>query len=523
MATQKKKRPTTYKSKKPAAKKPAGAAYKKRRKKAPKIHPAAVVIILALVLVLSAAGALFALSQGDSTERIIRGVTVNGINLAGMTYGQVIDTLQPHVDRAIAESQIIFTYRDQSWTYGGQDIGMESNISEVAYQALELALDADGKRDRDEVRRIAQEGVAFDIQYRYNSEKLSGIFSDISGKLGLPPDEPEMYFNPDPAGDEEMFTIHTGQAGERLHHEEAMAAFSEQFVYGQSLTMELPISYEQNEERIAFLKRCQTPLCGEFENGVWVARPFRTQVRGTKSRQWNVDLAMRRLNGMEVKPGQTVSFNETTGERSAENGYEKAPGIAGDYTTDLTYGGGACQVSTMLYNGALLAGCEMVERNKHSVASTYVWKGFDAMVNWPNSDFKFKNSSQGPMYIRAWCETDDEGRKYAYIMFYGLPLENNAAIEREQRIVETIPAPVDVETRPDTKGEHVTYEDETYELRKASEGVRVEAWLIYKDKDTGAVLDEVRLHTDKYKEYGSIILYGVTKRPSTPAPTNGGD
>lgn len=66
-------------------------------------------------------------------------------------------------------------------------------------------------------------------------------------------------------------------------------------------------------------------------------------MNGSANRIDNVKLALAQFNGMVIAPGQTVSFNETTGERSADNGYKEAPGINADKGLEDTLGVGSAK------------------------------------------------------------------------------------------------------------------------------------------------------------------------------------
>ena len=115
----------------------------------------------------------------------------------------------------------------------------------------------------------------------------------------------------------------------------------------------------------------------------------------------------------EVAPGATWSFNESLGPRTKERGYALAPTIVlGEM--HQSYGGGACQVSTTTFVAALWAGLEIVERRAHSRPSSYVPKGMDAAVSYPEEcwvdkpdpricpDLKIKNPYDFPVTIKGF-------------------------------------------------------------------------------------------------------------------------
>ena len=88
------------------------------------------------------------------------------------------------------------------------------------------------------------------------------------------------------------------------------------------------------------------------------------------ARTHNVKESLKQFNGMVVNPGQEVSFNDTTGPRTAENGYQDAPLIASDKSLQDGPGGGVCQSSTTIYNAILKAGLNSTVRAHHSFPSS---------------------------------------------------------------------------------------------------------------------------------------------------------
>ena len=119
---------------------------------------------------------------------------------------------------------------------------------------------------------------------------------------------------------------------------------------------------------------------------------------GDSSRTHNIELAADKINGSLVDAGQTFSFNDIVGERTAEAGYDDAPVIV-DGKLVPGIGGGICQVSSTLFNAALLSGMETVERTPHYEPVSYISAGRDATVSWGYLDYKFRNAYNHPIYV----------------------------------------------------------------------------------------------------------------------------
>lgn len=119
-----------------------------------------------------------------------------------------------------------------------------------------------------------------------------------------------------------------------------------------------------------------------------------------KDRTTNLVLACQKLNGKVIMPGQTFSYNETLGPRTAAAGYKNAKIYESGQVVD-GLGGGICQISSTLYNAALMSDMEIVERRNHQFVTSYVKAGRDATVVYGSTDFRFKNTRTYPVKIIA--------------------------------------------------------------------------------------------------------------------------
>jgi len=123
----------------------------------------------------------------------------------------------------------------------------------------------------------------------------------------------------------------------------------------------------------------------------------------TRSQRFNARLALGRLVGAVIPAGQDFSFNGRVGTFSRDQGFRKAPVSYNGQLID-DWGGGVCQTSTTLYNAALLAGMQIIERNRHQFAPSYVPPGRDAAVAYSNIDLRFRNPYDYPVRIDGRIE-----------------------------------------------------------------------------------------------------------------------
>ncbi|MCY7375997.1 MAG: VanW family protein [Pyrinomonadaceae bacterium] len=108
----------------------------------------------------------------------------------------------------------------------------------------------------------------------------------------------------------------------------------------------------------------------------------------------NLRLAVKKINGLEIPAGAIFSFWKHLGRANKVKGY-----VAGRELREgclvPSVGGGLCQLSNALYDAALKAGFEIVERHAHSqiVAGSLAEQGRDATVFWNYIDLRFKSAA----------------------------------------------------------------------------------------------------------------------------------
>jgi len=161
---------------------------------------------------------------------------------------------------------------------------------------------------------------------------------------------------------------------------------------------------------------------------------YTTLYGGDPNRVHNVQLVARLLDGHVVAPGETFSFNQATGARTAQKGFLTAPVIInGELQTGL--GGGVCQVSTTVFNAAYEAGLPIAARTNHALYISHYPQGRDATVNYPDVDLKFVNDTGHWLLLRTWV-----GSSSLTVALYGTPLH--------RRVVSDVSPLVDVGKPP---------------------------------------------------------------------------
>lgn len=117
-----------------------------------------------------------------------------------------------------------------------------------------------------------------------------------------------------------------------------------------------------------------------------------------KERRFNIELAVERLNGLVLQPGEQFSFNEVCGPYQRANGYVKAPNIS---RSGYGVGGGVCQVSTTIFEAVLGLELQLDQWEVHQTSGVkYAPLNFDAAVG-DRKDLKFTNTLGYPIRLEV--------------------------------------------------------------------------------------------------------------------------
>lgn len=114
----------------------------------------------------------------------------------------------------------------------------------------------------------------------------------------------------------------------------------------------------------------------------------------------NLALACKAINGLLIPSNKKFSFSDTLGQPSVGKGYQKVEMYVGTELTEVL-GGGISHVATALYNCAILADLDIIERHAHTYAPGFVAPGLDAQIIWGTYDLIFSNNTSYPIRIEA--------------------------------------------------------------------------------------------------------------------------
>jgi vancomycin resistance protein YoaR len=233
---------------------------------------------------------------------------------------------------------------------------------------------------------------------------------------------------------------------------------------------------------------------------------YQTFYGGDPNRIHNVQLVSHLIDKHVIAPGETFSFNQTTGERSADKGFREAPVIInGELQTGL--GGGVCQVSTTVFNAAYEAGLPIVSRTNHALYISHYPQGRDATVNYPDTDLEFTNDTGRWLLLRTWV-----GSSSLTVALYGTPVHRRVVSETAPLVV-TGPPPIKKVPDPTLAAGETAVEESGSPSRKTSVERKVY-------DASGKLLYDTTFYSS-YRGETRVIRVSTKKKPK-PADTTTG-
>jgi vancomycin resistance protein YoaR len=185
---------------------------------------------------------------------------------------------------------------------------------------------------------------------------------------------------------------------------------------------------------------------------------FTTQHNCCQPRVQNIHLFADVMDNVNLLPGETLSLNETVGERTEERGFLPAPTIIRGEIEDQV-GGGVSQFASTFYNAVFWAGLEVIDHKPHSYYFSRYPMGIEATVSWPVPDLVFRNDTDTPLVIKT-----SYTRTSITVRFYG---DNSDRVVTATVSERTDPVPYPTEYVPNPE---VMPWDEPVEVQQGADG-----------------------------------------------------
>ncbi len=429
-------------------------------------------------------------SYVSGNQRFYENTKINGIDVGGMSVAEAENVVLTDMLESRKDIEIQLTAKDKTWTLSGSDFEVANKLRPQIREISKIGHKGNFFQNLFEEKKVKQEGKNFELSYTNVLADFGEKVEEIAMQVEQESRPASLVFQPT---GEEAFVVDKGQNTILVNRDLLLSEIDNALKTSKKVKIEIPIIEIEQQIDVEDLK-----------NSIVKRSEFSTSyATSSAARKNNVRKAIESFNGLVVEPGQTISFNETTGARTEENGYKNAHIIVGGVYVDGV-GGGVCQASTTLYNALLLADVEILSVNHHSLPASYVPLSFDAMVSGSYSDLVFKNTLENPIFIRTYAN-DSEIR----VEIYGERFEDGVEIKRRAELVKILPHNGD-KILGDFKGEFsnkILYKGEYYRVKYPREGYESKGFLQY--YKNGKLVEEKEIRHDFYQPQDGIVMEGV--------------
>ncbi len=498
------------------------------------------IIISGIIFILLILSTIFALIN-KNTGKIISKVKLNNIEVAGLKREEATNLIKEKTNENL-EKEISLVSDDFKYTIKLSDIETQYDIENAVDNALAVGRNQNVFKNNFNIIKSIFCETNIEIETTYNEEMINNILTDICDKI------PNAVEQSTYTIEDDKLIIIKGKDGNSIDIDKTKSAIIDKINNFNDNTIVLNVSLVQANP--IDIKKIHDEIYKEPTNAYYTKEPFvvyqhvngidfdvekakeilkedkeiyeiqlditvpeiTTDKIGTEAfpdllsvfttkydagninRSTNLRLAASAINGTVLMPGEVFSYNKVVGERTAAKGYKAAHGFSGGKVVDMI-GGGICQIASTLYDAAVYANLEIVERTNHVFDPSYVVAGKDATVVYGAIDFKFKNTRNYPIMIKGYASNG-----IAKMEIYGIKEDVEYEVEIVSNILSYIPY-------------SVVYEDDN-SLAAGQEvvsqyGMQGMTSSTYKIlKLNGAEVSRTLLSKDTYKAMNKIIRRG---------------
>lgn len=445
-----------------------------------------IIMVSATFIAVSALGARFGYMYKTSKQYdnyIYPKIYVEDMDLSGKGKEEAYKLLSDKYGQEILKKKISIKAGNQNYILDYSKIGAAYNIEETVNSAYnygkELNFFAKYKMIKNpEVKKL-------DLQFTYDAAPVKKLIAEIQKEVDKEPINASIKM-----ANRGSFSVSPDSKGAKLNtaklEKDISSVINEEI--NEEVEVQAQIDDVEANVSTAALSKINTKISS-----------FSTTFSGSsENRIANISLATNSISGKVLMPGDSFSFNDIVGKRTAARGYKEAPVIVNN-KLDSGLGGGICQVSTTLYNAVMKANINATERSHHSLPSHYVALGLDATVDYGRLDYKFKNTLEYPIYIEGYID----GKTLIFNVY-----SDKRLAERTYELIS--------ETYDTTKAgikyinDPSKYEGQSETVQKPSDGYKVKVYR--KTFENGKLISQETVTNETYKKIDGVIKKGTKKR-----------
>lgn len=446
-----------------------------------KYLPATLITLTILAIATFAVTTVMA-KKNDNT--ICTGIYINSVDVGGMTKEQAKEAVDSYL-KELQSRTLTVNIDDNKVETALVELGLTTEENEVLEEALNFGKTGNFIKRYKEIKDLEKEKKELIIPVSLDEEKVTAFVEEECTSFDVKAKNAKIK------RENGAFIVTEGRTGRTIIEDETVGKILASVENGwdyNNIELDAVVMDKEPKYTKELLERCNDVL-GTFST---------TYATSSASRANNLANGARLLNGSIIWPDETFSAGEALSPITAENGYSMAGAYQNGQVVD-SIGGGVCQVSTTLYNAALLAEIEIAERSNHSMIVGYVKPSMDAAIAGTYKDLKIKNNTEVPLYIEA----STAGRTITFTI-YGEETRDleNRSIEYVSKVLQVIDPGKEKITEDPTKP--ATYRVVT---QSAHRGYKAELWkVVY---ENGAEVSRELVNSSSYAAEPAYVTVGT--------------
>lgn len=447
---------------------------------------------IAGVTAVMAAGLIIMTPVSARAESVFpAGVYVGGLSLEGMTEVEAEKAVEKYV-AAKMDQMVTLDVNGAQAEASAEDLGLSWGNPDAVSEALKGAK-VEGNLIRRYMKKkdLQENPVTVELELNIDQEKVSAFVSEKCGAAIAEAQDAIVVKEGD------QFVITPSVTGIAVDMEATEKAINEALNTEHTDGVSISAVIMETEPRIktedvAEIKDLLGKYTTSFSTSGW-------------ARSTNLEVGTAKINGRVLMPGEVLSGYECMAPLTLANGYKMATAYENGRSVD-SVAGGVCQIATTLYNAALNAELEIVQRQNHSMTVAYVDHSRDAAIAGTYKDIKIANPYDTPIYVEGYTS----GKKLTFAIYGKETRPENREIKFESKTLQWINPGDPIEEMDPTlaPGQRV-------QVQSSHTGIRSELYkCVYID---GVLTEKTLLNKDNYSSSKAIYRVGPPA-PVEPVP-----
>lgn len=329
-----------------------------------------------------------AYAANQEKDTVVNGVFIDTVDISGMTVKEAQEALKNHIE-GLRRKSFATIVGDNTFITSIGDLGYTYEANNYIKQAIRLGKSGNLIKRYKDNKDIEQGKKVYPLTYTYDEGKLRKLIEESSDKYLIPPK------NASYSRTNGKFQYTDHKLGSRMEVDSTFLLIKEKLDNWNHMDFVVSANMVDVEPEFSReLLEKSTSILGEYS----------TEYKSSsQDRAANLANGAKLINNALLYPGEVFSSYTYLLPFSVDNGYY----VAGSYNAgrvEQSIGGGACQVTTTLYNAVLFSELDIIERSAHSMTVSYVDVAFDAAIAEGSKNFRFKNTTDMPILIEAFSE-----------------------------------------------------------------------------------------------------------------------